>query len=401
MSTQKNANIKPSTPIIHGEGGTSQDTAVGILRSNVSAPDTDEKVLCEKRLRLVGLKTSGSDPFEETNKNEENDIANKNLSPDGQRKIMEVLMHEIPDFHSFSPGEKVEAVFGLFGPVFDPDNKVPGNITRIQEWTRGIIGPALEPGAFKDTAGVAEMLAEPVPELKEHHQDTQEALKNKDVDEFTGLKYGKGFEKDLKKIIESEEGVSAYSFAAFDLDGLKDLNDSFGMPVGDHAVAILVDTCKAVSQILGVEAKLYRPNGSTGDELFAVLPIDKGEEYGNVVRMMYGDLDTLARNERISSTIALPPNLSIDPVKAEATIPSENDAPNIAGAVQYVGRNTKGTNVTAFASVSHASGLLADLISSNNDLSTVKQVYADRVKPAKDENKSRFPQIAPKLRTTS
>jgi diguanylate cyclase (GGDEF)-like protein len=90
-------------------------------------------------------------------------------------------------------------------------------------------------------------------------------------DALTGLANRRAFEDDLTKLIEERNATGKpFSMLAFDLDGLKQINDAAGHAAGDSYIRSVADTLR---EGVGASGTVYRTGG---DEFAALLPGARG-----------------------------------------------------------------------------------------------------------------------------
>jgi diguanylate cyclase (GGDEF)-like protein/putative nucleotidyltransferase with HDIG domain len=90
-------------------------------------------------------------------------------------------------------------------------------------------------------------------------------------DALTGLANRRAFEDDLTKLIEERNATGKpFSMLAFDLDGLKRINDTGGHAAGDSYIRNVAETLR---EGVGADGTVYRTGG---DEFAALLPGARG-----------------------------------------------------------------------------------------------------------------------------
>jgi diguanylate cyclase (GGDEF)-like protein len=90
-------------------------------------------------------------------------------------------------------------------------------------------------------------------------------------DSLTGLANRRAFEDDLTQLIEERNATGQpFSMLAFDLDGLKQINDATGHAAGDSYIRSIADTLR---EGVGASGTVYRTGG---DEFAALLPGARG-----------------------------------------------------------------------------------------------------------------------------
>jgi diguanylate cyclase (GGDEF)-like protein len=91
------------------------------------------------------------------------------------------------------------------------------------------------------------------------------------TDSLTGLGNHRAFQDDLSTAIEQRNAAGTpFSLLAFDLDGLKQMNDQDGHPAGDAYIRTVAYT---IRDTLGSQGVVYRTGG---DEFMAILPDARG-----------------------------------------------------------------------------------------------------------------------------
>ncbi len=87
------------------------------------------------------------------------------------------------------------------------------------------------------------------------------------------------------------DGTTKFSVAAFDLNGLKEINDNYGHYCGDIA---LVDTAKVISNVFGKD-NVYRVGG---DEFIAIMPTDSAVEMDKLFEQFDNELNKLNKKAK-------------------------------------------------------------------------------------------------------
>ncbi|MBR2280538.1 MAG: diguanylate cyclase [Ruminococcus sp.] len=99
---------------------------------------------------------------------------------------------------------------------------------------------------------------------------------------------------DITKALNAQifAGTARFSVIAFDLNGLKQINDTYGHDCGDK---VLIDTARVICDVFGKE-NVYRVGG---DEFIALLPTDNAEEIEGLFKTFDQKLDE--DNKKIKS----------------------------------------------------------------------------------------------------
>lgn len=99
---------------------------------------------------------------------------------------------------------------------------------------------------------------------------------------------------DITKALNAQifAGTARFSVIAFDLNGLKQINDTYGHDFGDKA---LIDTARVICDVFGKE-NIYRVGG---DEFIALLPTDNADEIEKLFEEFDQKLDEY--NKKIKS----------------------------------------------------------------------------------------------------
>lgn len=111
------------------------------------------------------------------------------------------------------------------------------------------------------------------------------------TDELTGLYNRRAYEEDIKKIASSPIDTS-FVLASFDVNNLKEINDSVGHDAGDE---LICGTADCLTESFGGYGKIYRIGG---DEFQALLYVKKGvmmelkTKFKNLQNSWHGNIAT-------------------------------------------------------------------------------------------------------------
>jgi diguanylate cyclase (GGDEF)-like protein/putative nucleotidyltransferase with HDIG domain len=109
------------------------------------------------------------------------------------------------------------------------------------------------------------------PILRSERSEIERLTRAVRSDALTGLANRRAFEDDLTKLIEERNATGKpFSLLAFDLDGLKQINDAVGHAAGDSYIRSVADCLR---DCVGVSGTVYRTGG---DEFAAILPGARG-----------------------------------------------------------------------------------------------------------------------------
>lgn len=118
----------------------------------------------------------------------------------------------------------------------------------------------------------------------------EELLKNSMTDELSGLYNRRAFDEELNRI--KTEGMRRdMCFVSFDLNGLKEVNDSKGHSVGDELIR---GTAKCLERCFGPYGKVFRIGG---DEFAAIITAKKNQM--NILAADLGEITSNWRSENI------------------------------------------------------------------------------------------------------
>jgi two-component system cell cycle response regulator len=123
------------------------------------------------------------------------------------------------------------------------------------------------------------------------------------VDRLTGLPVKRIFDEELEKAFgTARRNGETLSLLMMDLDGLKQINDTFGHQMGSQSIA---ETGKIVGEEIGGEGMASRFGG---DEFIAFLPgmpLEKAKSLGEHIREKIADHTIRLNGDAISSTISI------------------------------------------------------------------------------------------------
>ena len=127
-----------------------------------------------------------------------------------------------------------------------------------------LLGLSVLARAIRTAAGLG-------PILRSERSEIERLTRAVRSDALTGLANRRAFEDDLAKLIEERNATGKpFSLLAFDLDGLKQINDGVGHAAGDSYIRSVADCLR---DGVGARGTVYRTGG---DEFAAILPNARG-----------------------------------------------------------------------------------------------------------------------------
>jgi diguanylate cyclase (GGDEF)-like protein/putative nucleotidyltransferase with HDIG domain len=146
----------------------------------------------------------------------------------------------------------------------------PWPSTALQDAEAGAMALALLLG-LSMLARVIRKAAGLGPILRSEGSEIERLTRAVRLDALTGLANRRAFEDDLAKLIEERNATGKpFSLLAFDLDGLKQINDAVGHAAGDSYIRGVADCLR---DGVGASGTVYRTGG---DEFAAILPGARG-----------------------------------------------------------------------------------------------------------------------------
>jgi two-component system, chemotaxis family, response regulator WspR len=161
----------------------------------------------------------------------------------------------------------------------------------------------------KENARLQAELQNALREVQEKNQQLEKSLKRVEevaaTDPLTGLYNRRHFSKVVEQLFnESQRYDTDLSCVMIDLDGYKQLNDSYGHQVGDQLLVVAGKVISANMRKMDVAARYG------GDEFILLLPRAAGDEAARVVTRVrdefrQGSAILLRRNEGVSMSVGI------------------------------------------------------------------------------------------------
>lgn len=162
-------------------------------------------------------------------------------------------------------GQEAE-VDNLFGRALAGETLRDVRVAR-QRKDGSLVDVSFDAAAMHDSSGVSGV-AYAFTDITERKKIEEQLKYLAHYDQLTGLPNRFTLENELKKLIDLSMRPDGQptSVALFDLDGVKDINDTIGHSVGDK---MLEEVAKRLSTIAGDRARVYRLDG---DEFVVIVP---------------------------------------------------------------------------------------------------------------------------------
>ncbi len=145
---------------------------------------------------------------------------------------------------------------------------------------------------FQLVVGVSFMLLK-----KQLAERIVEEEENADIDVMTGLSNRRLYEKEIQKIKEEEVMPENLAYLTIDLNGLKNINDTFGHVAGDR---IIIGAAQCIEHCFGANGKIFRIGG---DE-FVVLTVAEHEEIEQKLSDLYREMEKWSDENGLTLTTA-------------------------------------------------------------------------------------------------
>jgi len=150
------------------------------------------------------------------------------------------------------------------------------------------------------------------------------------VDALTGGKNRHAFEKDMEDLFNNEQVREELRIVMFDLDDLKEINDTQGHHCGDEA---LKTTLKVIENIFGEFGNCYRIGG---DEFACIMTVSDKEIYDRCVR----DLELTLKSISKTSTYQLNTSIGSQAYNKDL-FQKPSDMLRVADQKMYLNKNRK------------------------------------------------------------
>jgi diguanylate cyclase (GGDEF)-like protein len=123
------------------------------------------------------------------------------------------------------------------------------------------------------------------------------------IDPLTGLANRRAFRDRAQRLFErSARDENPISLLAFDLDGFKEINDTFGHPAGDHVLRIFADVLSSALRPTDIAGRIG------GEEFSVALPgcsIEVTLAIARRIRVAFQDDARFVNGQRIGATVSI------------------------------------------------------------------------------------------------